>query len=192
MRTKAGDKEKLKAKILEGALPYLKKFGLGNAPVDKIMAHAGLTSGALYSHFKSKDDLFTQVVLHEIDRLKETYAAEIAENGTKGLKNILEQYLSIDHVRSQGEGCVFAALSADMHRGSAGDKSVYEEKINELFEVLASGFNSGSKAERLSKARFVFASLVGTMAYARSVKSKESALEILNATKSQLIKCVEI
>jgi TetR/AcrR family transcriptional repressor of nem operon len=192
MRTKAGDKEKLKAKILAGALPYLKKSGLGNAPVDKIMAHADLTSGALYSHFKSKDDLFTQVVFHELDRLKEAYATEIAENGSKGLKNILEEYLSWDHVRGQGEGCVFAALSADMHRGSSGDKSVYEEKINELFEILASGFSSGSKSERQSKARFVFASLVGTMAFARSMKSKESALEILNATKSQLIKCVEI
>ena len=67
MRISAEEKEKLREKILTEAIPFLKKTGSGGAPVDEIMKNVGLTSGALYSHFKSKEDFFVQVLLRELD-----------------------------------------------------------------------------------------------------------------------------
>ena len=57
MKTKKGDKEKLRVTILEKAIAYFKVHGTGGAGIADLMKDVGLTTGALYSHFESKDDL---------------------------------------------------------------------------------------------------------------------------------------
>lgn len=190
MRISAEEKEKLKEKILTEAIPFLKKTGSSGAPVDEIMKNVGLTSGALYSHFKSKEDFFVQVLLRELDNQREVHRQEIEKYGDKAFARFIERYLSDKHVSAVDKGCVFAALGADMHRQSAGIRAMYEEKIEALFATIAEGFSSGTPRERLAKARFAFSSMVGALTFARSMKSSEAASEILNTTKKQLLKMI--
>ena len=74
----AGRAGHLREKILDAAGPFLKRHGIDGAPVDKIMKEAGLTSGALYSHFKNKDDLCAQAVCRSLDAMLDGYEAVLA------------------------------------------------------------------------------------------------------------------
>lgn len=185
MRTKAGEKEKLKERILVEALPFLKKFGRDGAPVDKIMAAAGLTSGALYSHFKSKDDLFTQVILRELDRVRENYETLRRERGPRAITAFLDLYLQDAHIDAVEKGCVFVALGADMKRLKPSEREKFDEKISAVFAVMAQDFGSGEEA--LGRASFLFSSLVGAITFARSMKDKKAAAAVLSATKKELL-----
>lgn len=187
MRISREEKEKLRDKILSEALPALKLLGQSGAPVDKIMKKIGLTSGALYSHFESKDDFFAQVILRELDRLAETYRTAVQEKGLQGLVEIIDSYLSDRHLNGVAQGCVFAALGPDMCRQKAAVKALFEEKIHMIFEAAADGLKTGSKQERIDKVRFVFSSMVGALMYARNMRSEKAAQEILRSTKRQLL-----
>jgi AcrR family transcriptional regulator len=70
MKTKKGDKEKLRLTILEEAIAYFKVHGTGGAAIADLMKEVGLTTRALYSHFESKDDLFAQAVYYELEKLE--------------------------------------------------------------------------------------------------------------------------
>ena len=188
MRISREEKEQLKEKILVQALPALKQWGNSGAPVDKIMKHVGLTSGALYSHFKSKDDFFVQVVLHGLDARIAHHKSEVLKYGAEALPRFVEYYLSAAHLKGVEQGCLFVALGTDLHRQKASMRALFEEKIETLFEVLAGSLPQGSEAERLKLVRFVFSSLVGSLILARSVKNEETAVELMLSNKKQLLK----
>ena len=188
MRISREEKEKLKEKILAEALPSIKAFGAAGAPVDKIMKSVGLTSGALYSHFESKEDLFHQTVSRELDTLKVRYSERIQKHGSKALEEFIEAYLSEAHVDGVAKGCVFAALGADMHRQKASVRADFEKKLETLFAVLAEGVSKGSEQERIDKVSFIFSSMVGALTYARMMKNKAASAQFLNSTKKQIFK----
>lgn len=57
--------------VIEGAASIFEEVGYGNASLSDVTARAGVTKGALYFHFKSKEDLALAVIAeqHKIVRL---------------------------------------------------------------------------------------------------------------------------
>src|SRR5258707_14000058 len=58
----AGHREQVRSRIVESARRLFNRHGFENVSVDAIMAHAGLTRGGFYSYFKSKSDLYVEVL----------------------------------------------------------------------------------------------------------------------------------
>ena len=175
----------LHAAILDAVMPVLKTHGV-SAPVDKIMKAAGLTSGALYSHFKKKEDLCTQAICVALDQMIERYRGIIRERGREGLKLIVEEYLSEAHASSVAVGCTFAALGADMAKGSAGAKRAYELRIARLVELFAEGLATGPEKERRAKAQHVLSAMLGAITFARSMRDQVAVNELLLQVKTRL------
>ena len=190
MRTKAEDKEQLKIEILKDSVKTFKKFGKAGAPVDQIMKKAGLTSGALYSHFKGKDDLFHQAVMFDFDNLIIRYGDLVRREGTEGLKKIVNEYLSFAHVKNSEQGCLVTSLSADMCRGKSSEKNDFETRHKKILEIYTEGISRGTKAEKLQAATIMTTLMVGTMSVARSLKSDEQIIETLEAAKTQIFKMI--
>src|SRR5258706_14585769 len=94
MKTRKGEKEKLRAVILERAVRYLKRHGRVGSGTDPMMSYAGLTRGARYSHFKSKDDLFAQAICYDLSRLEECMARRFRENRASAVKKMIDDHLS--------------------------------------------------------------------------------------------------
>src|ERR1700680_1947947 len=126
MRTKKGEKEKLRELILDRAVAYLKVHGRSGAGTGPMMKHAGLTRGALYSHFKSKDDLFAQAICHDLSRLEETLAPRFRGEGGAALKRMIEDHLSERSLTDVEESCAFTSLSSDMQRCKPAHRALYE------------------------------------------------------------------
>ncbi|WP_339230434.1 TetR/AcrR family transcriptional regulator [Aeribacillus sp. FSL K6-2833] len=55
-------KKETRQLLLESAVEIFARFGFHGASVDKIAEHAGFSKGAVYAHFRSKEELFLAIL----------------------------------------------------------------------------------------------------------------------------------
>lgn len=67
------DYDKTHELILKSAMKTFKEIGFRNASIRNICKDAGVTNGAFYAHFKSKDDLFAALVSEKLNVFQESY-----------------------------------------------------------------------------------------------------------------------
>ena len=191
MKTKKGDKEKLRLTILEKAIAYFKVHGTGGSGIADLMKGVGLTTGALYSHFESKDDLFAQAVYHELEKLEFTLFQIFRREGKHALQAMIEQYFAEDTFMEIGDGCVFTSLSTDMQRAAPEYRQRFEDYTVRIYDLFAGAireqFPTLSKEESYQKALFLYSGLVGSMSMARTMKDINLAYQVLAAGRKSLI-----
>jgi TetR/AcrR family acrAB operon transcriptional repressor len=88
------DNEERENRILDAAADLFIHYGYDKTTVSDIAREAGVSKGAIYLHFESKDDLFEGLLIREITRYTETWLERIEadpQGGTMaGLyKNVL-------------------------------------------------------------------------------------------------------
>src|SRR6478736_6462073 len=88
-------KEATRRRIIEAAGPRLKRDGIDGSGVAALMADAGLTNGAFYAHFASKDDLVATVVADQLHQQLERYRAEMVDRAS--VERLVREYLSTEH-----------------------------------------------------------------------------------------------
>lgn len=184
MRYKAEHKEKARETIVHAAGKRMKKSGFHGVGVDGLMAEAGMTSGAFYAHFSSKEELLKEVlragVRKTLSRLR-----ELSASNEKGwVEAFLKDYLSERHTGDVENGCTLAALTADVSRSSAPVKTLYREVLEETVEVLMKGMRGASKARARQHAWSVLAMIVGAVSMARALPSEETTDELLASVLS--------
>jgi len=195
MKTRKGEKEKLRAVILERAVQYLKRHGRAGSGTDPMMSYAGLTRGALYSHFKTKDDLFAQAICYDHSRLEESLARKFREDGSAALKKMIEDHLSEESLTNVEGSCAFTSLSSDMQRSKPAHRALYEDYMVRIYGMFARAlkeqFPNDSPEASHAKATNLYSGLVGTLTMARTMKDSKRAREILESGKKFLIEtCV--
>ena len=194
MKTKKGEKEKLRIKILEKAIAYFKVHGTGGAGIADLMKYAGQTTGALYSHFESKDDLFAQAVYHELEKLEFQLFQIFRREGKRALQAMIEQYFAEDTFLEIGDGCVFTSLSTDMQRAAPEYRKRFEDYTVRIYELFSRAvheqFPTLPREECHEKALFLYSALVGTMSMARTMKDLNLAYQVLAAGRKALIQDV--
>ncbi len=62
--------------ILKSAMVQFREKGFRDASVRKICTDAGVTNGAFYAHFESKEDLFNSLVRPVLDKWSDMYSSE--------------------------------------------------------------------------------------------------------------------
>ena len=111
-----GHKQEAKAQILAAVGRGFRKRGYGGIGVDGLAKEADVTSGALYGHFRSKEDAFKEAVVAGIDELAAAIVALRAEHGANWIETFVDFYLGQKRVCDLGESC---ALRSSYARGSA-------------------------------------------------------------------------
>jgi len=174
--------------ILEAVVPFLKVHGTDGAPVDALMRAAGLTSGALYSQFKNKDELCSQAISGALDAMLADYGAIVRERGQEGLRSIVSSYLSTRHVGDVAGGCTFAALGPDMAKASPRARKSYQARIRDLVEIFAEGLGARGEATRRAKAQKILATMLGGVTYARAMSDPDARDEYLAQLRSGVLR----
>ena len=141
------------------------------------MAEAGLTSGAFYSNFGSKEGLLEAVLDRAIDGMRESMAA-VPEDG---LADFARRYLGESHRDAIEEGCSMPGLTADAARASEGVRKTYETRVEAFVEEIARRTVGADDAERKANAWRVLAFRVGGVAISRALPDGPAATEILQA-----------
>lgn len=191
MKTKKGEKEKLRQTILDKAIAFFKKHSRGGSGTEQIMSYMNLTRGALYSHFKSKDDLFANAVAHDLKKLEESLNHRAKHDGPLALKKIIEDHLSDKSLTDVEGGCAFTSLSSDMQRCKASHRGMYEAYMDRIYAIFAKMLHEQSRGDSLEqsyvKALNLYSGLVGTLTMARTMKDPVKAREVLKAGRDFLI-----
>lgn len=183
MRYEKGQKALTRQRIVEVASRQFREHGVAAVGIAGIMSDAGLTNGAFYAHFDSKEDLVREVLSHAGFRNKLSRAAE---NGT-GLAGAIRDYLSQNHRDNPGRGCPTSALVAEIARHPKATRDAFTGKVDDVIELIAAGLAAASEAERRRKAVAVYALMVGTLQLARAVNDKRLSGEILQSGADEAV-----
>jgi TetR/AcrR family transcriptional regulator, transcriptional repressor for nem operon len=187
----AGGAGDLHQQILDAAGPFLKRHGIDGAPVDEIMKEAGLTSGALYSHFKNKDDLCAQAVCRALDAMLDAYRTVVRERGRDGVRLLIAEYLSQSHASNASTGCALAALGSDLAKASPRARRLYQLRIQALVQILVDGLGLGSPAQRRARAEQILSTMLGAVTFARAMSDAEASAEFLSHVRSRVLRDLE-
>ena len=99
--------------ILRSAARLMRERGFDGVGIDAIVADAGLTPGAFYTHFESKTALFAAVVEAALTTAEE-HLPPIEQ--LRDVRRVVAFYLNDRAVLELGTGCIVAAMSADVAR----------------------------------------------------------------------------
>src|SRR5687768_10451770 len=95
MRYSKDHKQATRQRILEAAGRRFKEDGIDGAGVATVMSEAGLTNGAFYAHFASKEDLVANVLADQLRTQRQSFDAQPPARG--GLEAFIRSYLSAQH-----------------------------------------------------------------------------------------------
>lgn len=162
-------------RILKQASRLFRERGFENVTVGEVMKAAGLTHGAFYAHFDSKQ---------ELEKAAVTYGQELSAGRArgygatkKGRQAYADSYLSSWHRDNPGEGCTMASLAHEVARSTPEIKEAFESGLE---EILA------AKGGDRKHAIFQTAALLGGVALARAVRDGRLSEEILDSVRQEL------
>ena len=170
-------KEATRRRIIEAAGRRLKRDGIDGSGISALMADAGLTNGAFYAHFASKDDLVTTAISDQLGQQRERYRAEIA--GRAELEQLVREYLSVEHRDNPADGCPSAALLDEIGRCSDVTKQIYTDGMLDIADHIASVVAPKDRPAARAQALSLFALLIGTLQLSRALADPQVADAVL-------------
>jgi TetR/AcrR family transcriptional repressor of nem operon len=190
MRYEKGHKEATRQHIIEVAARRFRENGVAGAGLAGVMSDAGLTNGAFYSHFESKDALVRESIMYAVDKRMSQLQIAIEKNLT--LEQTIRDYLSPRHREEAGKGCPTAALVAEIARQPKETRDEYSGKVESHLKLLASRLPNGSNEKRRRVALALHAMMIGTLQLARAVSNKKLSDEILQSGVKSALEFVSL
>ncbi|MFL1526037.1 TetR/AcrR family transcriptional regulator [Pseudomonas sp. O230] len=177
MRYSANHKLETKQKLLESSAVSAKKSGFATVGVDALMKAIGLSGGAFYSHFSSKDELFASIVERELGQSLERLGAD---QDRDRLERCLKHYLSMSHVEHPESGCALPALGAEIARSDVLIRQQAENWICRLQESWARILESDSLAWA------ILSQCIGALVVARMLATPDIQRTVLKSSYDEI------
>ncbi|CAI8949214.1 TetR/AcrR family transcriptional regulator, transcriptional repressor for nem operon [Pseudomonas sp. IT-P44] len=177
MRYSANHKLETKQKLLESSALSAKKSGFATVGVDALMKAIGLSGGAFYSHFSSKDELFASIVERELVQSLERLGAD---QDRDRLERCLKHYLSMSHVEHPESGCALPALGAEIARSDVLVRQQAESWICRLQESWARILESDSLAWA------ILSQCIGALVVARMLATPDIQRTVLKSSYDEI------
>lgn len=112
MKTKS---EQTTEYIIQTVAPIFNKKGYDSTSLSDIVALTGLTKGAVYGNFESKEDLAVQVFLYNVKRIKTSLSNYLssAKNPTEQLHLLIKYYREYYNNMFDFGGCPILNVTVD-------------------------------------------------------------------------------
>jgi len=160
-------------RIVKEASRLFRERGFENVSVGDVMKAAGLTHGAFYAHFGSKEELKAAAVAYG---LKVWLGRVQRSNSEKSKESYSDRYLSRWHRDNPGQGCTAAALAQELARSTPELKAAFEHGLENILSA------SGDRKEAI----FQVAAMIGGVVLARAVQDHRLSDEILKSVRQKL------
>lgn len=172
-------------RIIDAAGRLFRERGFDGIGVANLMKAAGLTHGGFYGHFASKEDLEVQACARALAQSTATWRAMAAKVPEAPLKGFLDDYLTARHRDRRGEGCIYAALAADVARqNSPALRRAFTTGLQPWIDTLVRIVPGRSRAARRQTALAYLSAMVGALILARAVDDAALSDEILAAARA--------
>jgi TetR/AcrR family transcriptional regulator, transcriptional repressor for nem operon len=187
MRYSKDHKQATRRRIPEAAGRRFKQDGIDGAGVAAVMSDAGLTNGAFYAHFTSKEDLVANVLADQLRTQRHGFDAQPSDRA--GLEAIIRSYLSPEHRDQCADGCPSAALLDEISRRPAATRQVFTDELLGIADDIAARLHpadaraptSPSAAGEAARtdALTLFGLMIGTLQLARALTDRDLSDQLL-------------
>jgi TetR/AcrR family transcriptional repressor of nem operon len=167
--------------VINVASRLFRERGFDGIGLKDLMEGAGLTQGAFYKQFESKEDLAALASRRALESASQRWSSAIADNPDDPLGAVIAFYLSAGHREEKLDGCPVVALGSDAARQGASVKAAFEGGIKAYLEVLSPLLPQTDGEETNGKAMVVLSTMVGALTLSRAVNDPDLAQAFLNA-----------
>jgi TetR/AcrR family transcriptional repressor of nem operon len=188
MPPQSRNKEETRERMRIAASRSFRAHGFAGIGVDGIAKEAGVTSGAFYAHFGSKDGAFTAALEVGLDEVIAAIPQLQKRTGSNWLQALTDYYLGPDHRKDLAAGCAMTTLSPEVVRAGPETHATYEAKMTTIVALIAEGLESGTEEERHARAWAMIGTLIGGLTLARAVGSEDVAEQIATAARDAAVK----
>jgi len=182
MPTGSSNAEKTRRRILDTAFDEFHRNGFQGGSINRIVADAEITKGALFHHFKGKNELGYQVIDELIrPHVEKCWIEPLAESidPVEDIKRLLQDH----RPESRDElcrGCPLNNLAQEMSPLDEGFRKringIYDDWRKAFAQALKRGIKSGKVRADIDPAQtatFIIAAMAGIIGTAKSAQSVE-------------------
>ena len=175
-----GHRATVKKDIIDSARKLFNRHGFESVSLDQIMAGVGLTHGGFYSYFKSKSDLYAEVLgcFFTDPEWKSCWeGVHVDLSSTDVGPQVVRAYLSRQHFEDVENSCPMVALPSDVARSGVSAKRAFETVFKAMVSVLERSLIEKGRLRRTT-AHSIAALSIGGMVVARTMVDRALADEL--------------
>ena len=116
MRVSRVQAEENRQNVIDVASRLFREHGFDGIGLKDLMEGAGMTHGAFYKQFESKEDLIAAASARALERAMGRWSEAADANPKDPLGAVIAFYLSKGHRKEKLDGCPLVALGADAGR----------------------------------------------------------------------------
>ena len=187
MRYDSEHKEQTRQRVLSEAAAAIRAVGPDGIGVAGLMAKAGLTHGAFYAHFESKDDLVAQAVAHMFDESYQRFLARTEHpDPAIAIERFVDSYLSTRHRDHPDHGCPLPSLSGELARLPGPARANFTAGLHRLTRSMAKRIVELGRSDADPLASSVIAEMVGALALSRAVAKPSESDALLEGSRRSI------
>jgi TetR/AcrR family transcriptional regulator, transcriptional repressor for nem operon len=170
-------KQATRQRIIEMAGRRFKRDGIDGSGVAALMADAGLTNGAFYAHFASKEDLVATAVADQLHTQCQSLSP--MEPGRAGAEQLVCQYLSSWHRDAPEDGCPSAALLDEIGRSPDATRRAYTSGVLAVIDEITARLAPGDPRPARVKTLSIYAAMAGILQLSRALADRQLSAAVL-------------
>lgn len=180
-------KEASHERIVGAAARAIRRSGYDGTGVADIMKEAGLTHGAFYAHFASREAMLAEAADRagaESNAVATRVIAAVPPE--QSLQALIQVYLSKEHLESIETGCPISALGSEMPRQSPEVRRAATLRIKEMIDLVARQLPDWGQPSAHERALVTVSTMVGSLMLARAVDDSALSDALRSATLKSL------
>ncbi|MDX2244909.1 MAG: TetR family transcriptional regulator [Leptolyngbyaceae cyanobacterium bins.302] len=173
--------EDTKTRIMKAINRGFRSRGYNGVGVDALAKEAGVTSGAFYGYFRSKEEAFLAAVIAGLDEYRTGVETFRRQTGEQWVTALADYYVGSQHRQNIACGCALPTLSPEVIRASDRVRSAYQNELVKLHGAIAAGLKADNETQTRHLAWAILSLLAGGLTLARAVIHEDLAEQISDA-----------
>lgn len=170
INARSAAKEASHERIVSVAARAIRRSGYDGTGVADIMKEAGLTHGAFYAHFESREAMLAEAAARACAEAAAVAAGAVAGvPSERALESMVRGYLSREHLEQIERGCPLVALGSETARQAPEIRRATTRHIKETIDLVARQSPDWGQPGAHERAMVALATMVGTLLLARTV-----------------------
>ncbi|TCU20375.1 TetR/AcrR family transcriptional regulator [Rhizobium sullae] len=185
MRVSRAQAEENRETVINVASRLFREHGFDGIGLKDLMKGAGLTQGAFYKQFSSKDDLAAQASRRAMESATRRWSTAAATSSDP-LEAVVSFYLSMGHRGEKADGCPLVALGSDAARQSEEVRRPFEDGIKAHLQVLDELMDDPKSSDPKTKAMAILSLMVGAVTLSRIMEDENLSQGFLDVAAGEV------
>lgn len=174
-------KASTREKILQSAARLFLNKGFDAVSIEQVMSSAGLTRGAFYAHFSSKNELYAEsIVTAGVQSSKVLYCNADDNNVLKG---IIDCYLDVKHRDGESATCPLAFLVTDITHRDDTVRDTYTQMFKGFVHKLEAQAAKQGRERSPESALKTAIMMIGGLALSRAINDAALSEQVLESCR---------